>query len=380
MVTKRARLWLARGATVTMIVGVVVLAAATWYYSGEIDRRLLRPAAHPGAGELVLVAIDEEAVSLPSTEDTRRPGRWGIESEDGRLEIGEVVSDTAALVRRRVLSAEGRLSAGTRVGFSRLVYSDPESRGLEYQEVIVAGPLGDYPAWLVAGSEDTWVVFVHSADADRRESLRALPAAAILGMPSLVITYRDDEGAPEAGGRHLLGRAEWADLNSAVAFALAEGAQRVVLYGHGTGGAVAGAFLANSRLADRVVALVLDAPFLDPGAVVDHFAAVERVPGFIVGWAKAAATLRFGISWSGLDQLQQAESLMPILLFHGEDDEVVPPAVSVGFAEALPDTVSLVLVPGAGHGEAWNVDPAGYEAEVRRFLEAVLLEEVAIRD
>jgi len=62
---------------------------------------------------------------------------------------------------------------------------------------------------------------------------------------------------------------------------------------------------------------------------------------------------------------------MPILLFHGTEDTTVPISSSEEFAAELPRTVSFYRVPGAGHVEAWNVDPPLFDRRVRDFLERV---------
>jgi acetyl esterase/lipase len=64
----------------------------------------------------------------------------------------------------------------------------------------------------------------------------------------------------------------------------------------------------------------------------------------------------------------------PILLMHGEDDDLVPAAQSVRLAEALRDVgapVELHLVPGARH--RWTrADPAAVVATSVKFLRAAL--------
>ena len=52
-------------------------------------------------------------------------------------------------------------------------------------------------------------------------------------------------------------------------YALDEGAADVVLMGYGVGGTIAAMFLHESTEAESVKGLVLDAPLLDVGAVVD---------------------------------------------------------------------------------------------------------------
>ncbi|MEX0826911.1 MAG: prolyl oligopeptidase family serine peptidase [Acidimicrobiia bacterium] len=309
MVTKRGRMWLTRGATIALVVIVIGLFAASWYYSGEIARQVF--------------ALDQS------------------EPDAG-------IAD-------------------------RMAFSTPEARGVEYSPVMIEGPLGPLAAWATAGDSGTWVVFVHGRGTDRREALRALPTATALGLPTLTITYRNDAAAPpSSSGRHGYGRNEWSDLHAAVEFARDEGARRVVLVGYGSGGSIISVFMRESSLATAISGLVLDAPVLDVAMVVDRLAADDRAPRLLVGWARAVATFRFGIDWGALDQLEFAQDItVPVLVFHGVDDEEAPIEASRQFAEVLGDLARLVEVPGAGHGEAWNVDPEAYEGTLSRFLEQV---------
>jgi pimeloyl-ACP methyl ester carboxylesterase len=238
--------------------------------------------------------------------------------------------------------------------------------------VIVEGPLGNYPAWRIGGEEDTWVVLVHDHAASRRQALRVLPALAAAGFPTLTITYRNDPGAPEAGGRSGLGDPEWQDLEAAVLYALDQGAEDVVLMGWGTGGTTAMMLWQESVQAGAVAGLVLDGPLLDPGAAVDADARAHQVPGLVVGWAKGLATLRFGVDWGGLNQIERVGALdVPILLFQGEVDAVAPVAVADRLAGLLPGLVHYVRIARAGHDECWNVDPSAYEAALISFLQEV---------
>jgi fermentation-respiration switch protein FrsA (DUF1100 family) len=89
----------------------------------------------------------------------------------------------------------------------------------------------------------------------------------------------------------------------------------------------------------------------------------------LTGWAKALATLRFGVDWGVLDQVGRADEFsVPVLLFHGEDDDTVPIDTSDQFAEARPDLVRYEVFAGAAHVQSWNVDPLRYEAALREFL------------
>ena len=246
----------------------------------------------------------------------------------------------------------------------------PAQAGIPHQVVNVPGPLGNYPAWLVEGRGDTWVLLVHDLRGSQAQTLGLLRVAVEQGLPSLVITTRNGFGAPPAdGGRSALGADEWQDLEAAMAFAVESGAETAVIVGYGSGAATALAFLRRSDEADRVVGVVLDSPYLDPGAMVDAFTASGNVPGFVSGWGKAVATLRWGVDWALLDQVAAAADLAtPILLIQGTGDRRAPVGVADAFAAARPGLVEYVRVAGAGHLEAERVDPEKYRNAVRRFL------------
>ena len=143
------------------------------------------------------------------------------------------------------------------------------------------GPLGEYPAWFVPGTRDTWAIVVHGNSMSRLDGLRMVPITVDAGFPTLVPTYRNDTGAPEdPSGKLRYGLTEWRDLEAAVRYALDNGAKDVVLAGYSMGGGVIMAFLQRSKLRDDVRAVILDAPMLDFSATVDDNASREEVvPG-----------------------------------------------------------------------------------------------------
>jgi fermentation-respiration switch protein FrsA (DUF1100 family) len=93
------------------------------------------------------------------------------------------------------------------------------------------------------------------------------------------------------------------------------------------------------------------------------------LPGTLVWSAKTLASLRFGLDWGAIDYTRGADQLrVPVLVFHGTEDETVPLSVSQELAAARPDLVRTVIVPGAGHVRSWNVGPDAYERRLQEFL------------
>lgn len=354
-------------------------AVATWVQAAAIERDWLTVASSRDEGSAVLASFGDGTVLLTSGDDLDRPGVWLVRNRDGWVRIGEVLSSGPDGVVRASLASSGAIRPGSGVRFSRVVWVEPP---VDLTDVVLDGPLGDQVAWVMDGTDDTWVVVVHGNGADRTEAFRILPALAEAGYPAIVPTYRNDVGAPPSrGGHHGFGRDEWRDVQAAVDHAFDAGAGDVVLVGYGSGGSIVGTWLYRSRSADQAVAVVLDAPVLSLGIAVDEAWAPAQVPGFLVGWAKAFATFRFGVDWSELDHVGRAgEWTPPVLILHGRDDTVAPLRASAEFAAARIESTLLLTFPDAGYGASWNVDRERYEAAVLDFLAEHALGESTVED
>ena len=134
------------------------------------------------------------------------------------------------------------------------------------------------------------------------------------------------------------------------------------------GGSIVTQFMHQSPHAERVVGMVLDAPVLNWAGVLQGQA--ERLHlGFLTTPLQAAVEWRGDISLAMLNELDQTAAFehLPILLFQGLADPLVPPAESESFANALPGA-RYVPVADAGHIQSWNVDPETYEGHLADFL------------
>lgn len=348
------------------------LFAVGWGHAGQI---LAPPPVAPAGEEATVVATGAGRVRLRRTVASAEPGLLGLAHAGGYARAGTVDGGDATTVTRPYLSLAGE---SPRPGAARVDgYACPpdpaDAFAFPVDEVAVPGPLGRYPAWqaLPTGRRrGTWVVFVHGRGGTRAEAFRALPTVRRLGLPALCVTYRNDAGAPRSPeGMYGLGWTEWQDVQAATDHARRHGARAVVLFGYSMGGAIVAAYLARSPDAHRVRGAVLDSPVLDWEATITHSTRERRLPGSLTPLAMSVARLRARVPWGRLDQVARAgEWSTPVLLAHGTADPSVPVATSDAFAAARPDLVEYLRVPGAGHARAWNVDPAGYERALRRFL------------
>lgn len=135
------------------------------------------------------------------------------------------------------------------------------------------------------------------------------------------------------------------------------------------GGAIVAQFMERSPLAGRVAGLVLDAPALNWKKVLEFNATRMGFPSLAALPVELAIGARIDADWDSLDALAHpADFQLPILVFHGTDDKVVPIATSDELAAELPRWVTYYRAPSAGHTEAWNVDPHLYERRLAAFL------------
>jgi hypothetical protein len=399
---------------VGVLVGLVALfyLGGGFYFSDVLDERALDGESMRAAGgdvepDVVVTELGADTIDLTSLDPPAgfaSEGDWGLRWEGGFGRLGSVVAvgtppageDAPQTVQRRFELLGGSPPAiGQDAEWDVRIWQDADSLGLPYDDVEIPTDLGPMPAWLFLPDPpaqtgpaivdtlppDTWAIVLHGNSMRRADGLRAVPILVEAGLPTLVVTYRNDPGAPEDPSDTLrYGLTEWADLEAAVAYAVDRGATRVIPVGYSMGGGIVVSFLLRSELADRVPGAILDAPMLDFGATVDDNASRETLPvlgvplpSSLTAVAKQMAARRFGVDWEGLDYLSRADELTaPFVVFHGTDDTTVPIATSEAFAEARPDLVQLIACRDAEHIACWNTDPARYARSIEHFVKEQL--------
>jgi uncharacterized protein len=350
---------------------LAIAVALSWHFSD----RVLVPDHSDWSPQVRIEGLSPGRIALERTEDTERPGVYALEWPGGRAIVGAVVDSDEGTVTRRLRTRRGYLVPEMDVGVEPNVFGGDPSQafGLPFKDVSVRSELGPMPAWFVPARRtrgDTWAIVVHGINGTLQNGLRMVPTLHRAGLPTLLISYREDLGAPESpDGLHHMGLTEWRDLAAAARYALDHGARRLILAGYSMGGAIVAQFMERSPLASRVDGLVLDAPVLDWKEALELNATREGWPSIAALPLEWAIGVRIDADWDSLDAHQHLDDFqLPILLFHGEDDEVVPLGGSEDFAGELPRRVTLYRAPEAGHCESWNVDPKIYERRLSAFL------------
>jgi alpha-beta hydrolase superfamily lysophospholipase len=368
-----------------IVIGFLLLfhIAGGWYFSGEIHSSALEPSPSDFEFDIPVLAAEGGTITLSSVDgpdELETPGVWGLAWADGYGRLTQLVTTGDDSVEWRfelVSGAPPRPGAPADLDVRAFPGDPMEAHGIAFTDVTYPSSLGDNPAWFIDGSDTTWVVLVHGNGLTRRDVLKPLPVIVANGNPALVITYRNHPLAPpDPSGRLLYGLTEWEDVAAAVDYAIGAGADDVVLVGYSMGGGIVASFLYESPLAARVRAVVLDSPMLELGAAIDLGASNRSIPviglpipATLTATAKLMAGWRYDLDWGQLDYLERADEIeVPVLLFHGVEDDIVPVATSDSLADELGDQVTYHRVESAKHLESWNLDPAMYEKLLGEFL------------
>lgn len=305
----------------------------------------------------------------------------------GHARLGPVVkragSGRSLRVARELISVErGQLQVGTRGRITGWWYTEPEQLGYETRRVSIPLPYGVGSAWVITPANakpGRWSVHVHGRGALPHETLRGVESFAEAGITSLVISYRNDPGAPEGlGGRYGLGLSEQEDVDAAIGWARSQGAERVTLVGWSMGGTATVLAAGLGRNRDSVDALVLDSPALDWPGLLRRQATLAHLPEFIAelgvlllrfGWVRGAITGERGTDISALTPRRLAALVrVPTLIHASAGDTFVPWQGSLRVAQLRASLVTLHPSRGE-HVKLWNADPHGWKAETAHFLQ-----------
>ncbi len=373
-----------RHAVALLVPALFALGAALAFMVFGVARRVVTPIRRAPDATIIAVDTGAQTIELERTADTELPGRYGLFTTGtyGYVKLGAVLSADATTVRRKLLT---QIEPGARVdrdaGFSGWYYSSPSELHLRWESVLIGSPAGPCPAWLFPATSTTWVIQVHGRGTTRAECLRAVPVLHSLGLPNLVVSYRNDGEAPRSrGGSYALGASEWRDVDAAIAYALRHGAERVLLMGWSMGGAVALQAAVNSGNRDRIAGLILESPVVDWRTVL-RFQAREAgmhapLPDLAMSALSVPLTARLSgaesaIPFDRLDMVARAEELTkPILILHSDDDGFVPADASHALQEARPDLVTMPHFAVARHTKLWNYDQVSWSNAITEWVGA----------
>ncbi len=269
-----------------------------------------------------------------------------------------------------MLEARGRPAAPLAMGYR----GDPgRGLGLAFQTVEVAGELGPMPAWLLFDGPQSRLaaLYLHGLAGARENGYRYLAGLRAAGIPTLMLAYRNDPGAPAAAeGVYAFGLTEWRDAEAAVGWLRERGHDRLLLIGDSMGAAIIGQLLQRSAHAAAVVAMATDSPALDFTAVLARLGRTMHLP--LAGWlARIARLLLDATKPFAMRRAVVTEALRdfagPLFVAHGTGDRLVPATGS----DALLATrrgITVSFRTTADHLLSYTVEPEGFKTAFAAFL------------
>lgn len=244
-------------------------------------------------------------------------------------------------------------------GRQRSLIAPPTRLGLPIERVEI--PTEDritLVGWIIPAASDTsglWLLICHGNAGNLSEFDRPLHYAGLrqLGLSLLAFDYRgygESDGAPSEPGLYRDAEAAYRFLREVRGVA----ADRIVIFGHSLGSAVAIDLAAGHPAAGLIVEGALTSA-TDRGR--------ELYPYIPVRWI---ARSRF----SSIDKV--SEITAPKLFLHADRDDVIPLDHGRRLFEAAPEPKTFVELDG-GHGDAFDVDSARYFGSIAEFLATLSL-------
>ena len=234
----------------------------------------------------------------------------------------------------------------------RELYGDPADVGLAFTDLRVPTEDGErlHGWWIPARAAPArgHVLFFHGNAGNVSHRLDHARALTVAGLDVLLLDYRGygrSTGRPSEEGLHRDARAARA--------ALVAGGQvdpaRLVYMGESLGGAVA----LRLALEEAPLACVLQSTFTSLRDV-----ARQHYP--------AALSALAGDAYPNRERIARLQA--PVLILHGEVDEIVPVSHAEALFEAAREPRRLHIVPGAGHNDLVQVMGPSYGTEVAAWL------------
>jgi uncharacterized protein len=258
--------------------------------------------------------------------------------EDAESLYGEESSGLLTALQRRFLYFPVR-------GF----VASPADYGFSHEELHLKSEDGTrlHGWWLPADRASRTALFFHGNAGNVSYWLEAAAAFRDVGWNTLLVDYRGygrSEGEPTELGTYMDARAAWRYLTIERGIA----SSQIVVVGRSLGGGVATWLTAHHPCAG----LVLEATFT---SIADVIATAFPLPGI-------GRFVRLG--YESLSRIGRLEA--PLLVVHGEADELVPFGHGRALYEEAPGPKRLVALRG-GHNDAFTIDRKVYVEALRDF-------------
>lgn len=232
-------------------------------------------------------------------------------------------------------------------------WATPEVFGLIYETVAFTAKDGTLlHGWFFPHPQPiVSMLFCHGNAGNISHRLENVQLLVNAGFQVFLFDYRGygrSQGNPSEGGLALDADAAWAHLRERAG---SDGAP-LVIFGRSLGGAVAIQLATHAEKAD---ALIIESSFTSLWGMVRH------VLGGLLG------VDQLGDGYPSQDRIRRVH--MPLLVIHGEEDELIPIAQGHALFEAANPPKSWYPIPGAGHNDTVDVGGVDYLERIVKFVE-----------
>jgi len=289
-----------------------------------------------------------------------------------RVAIG-IISLVAILLFVVFPVAASYLITNSRFHFRERGPTTPEAVGLSVTPIDFTSSDGiSLRGWWNAGDASLpIIIFVHGLNRSRVELLERAADASRRGYGVLLFDLRNHGESEKA--YTTIGIFESRDVCAASKAVRENGGTRPqVLWGVSMGASSA---ILAAKQCPGFSAIISDSSFLSfRDTVAHHLQLFFRLPSFpFANLIVAITSMRMGFNPDDGDVEAAIRKInLPILFISGSADRRMPPALAQQMYQASPNPIKeLLVVPAAGHGEAYATDREGYLNSVYRFLERV---------
>ncbi len=265
----------------------------------------------------------------------------------------------------------GYLSSNLIIKIPReIITTDPSAFGNKFQPFTAASEDGiRLEGWFVPSKKksQTTLFVLHGWGASRSD---ILPRTVFLAQEYNLVYFDFRNHGASGGNATSLTCSEIKDFIRVVKYArenFPEATRQIAVYGFSMGAAVS---IVGSAQIPEIRAVISESPFSSFNEIVIRYA--ERfygIPRFVVPITLLAARMRLGFDPEECAPLYHVAKLSPrpLLIIQAEADVRMPPTEGRGLYETAKEPKELWVVPGADHGEVYDLAGEEYQKRVSAF-------------
>ena len=239
----------------------------------------------------------------------------------------------------------------------KTVEATPAHRDIPFKEIWFQAPDGvPLNAWFVNGEAGMpLLLFFHGNGGNLSHNLDYIALLHKRGFPVFIFDYR---GYGKSGGQPLEEEDLYQDGRGALSYLEGLGwrRERIIYFGQSMGSSVA----LQLALEAPPAGLVMESSFTRMSDIIRYTSAFGY---YTIGW------WGINLAFDNIRKIDRVE--VPLLLIHGERDQIVPMQMTLRLFERAAEPKQLYIIKGGGHCDVLRMDSIAYLAAWNRYLETI---------